>query len=194
MHDIHPLIFSETVYATVPDLSLNYPQHPIDFSFSKILRVFPFILGALFTLSIINQSQTSRDLFWSLRIYLSSLAIASLITILQVIMSLYEIDYPYGIFNTMNSELMTAKGTVTSTSAFQLTKIHSVTQEGGALGDATYFRDCIFDWRLGGTESYIFKKSRHKSHSFVYLEYDFDNFDYRIGSVCILVPLFTAYV
>jgi len=128
-----PIFFLETVYATVPDFSLNYPQHPIDFSFSKILRVLPFILGALFTLVIINQSHTSRDLFWSVRVYLSSLAIASLIAILQVIMSLYGIDYPYGIFNTMGDELMTAKGTVTSTGNFQLMKIHSVTQEGGHL-------------------------------------------------------------
>jgi len=48
-------------------------------------------------------------------------------------MSLYGIDYPYGIFNTMGDELMTAKGTVTSTGNFQLMKIHSVTQEGGHL-------------------------------------------------------------
>ena len=105
----------------------------LEFSFSLILRLFPIILGLIFTYLLIININKKYDLLKIITVFSFSIFFVSLWGFFQIFAFYSGLNFPDYIFNTMSTDFMMESNTVFGNYYSNFPRINSVTQEPSHL-------------------------------------------------------------
>jgi hypothetical protein len=108
------------------DLNLDTPLY---FSSSNIYKTIPLLLGFLFTYIVVIKNSSQIVLYRSVKIYLVSVFVISLWGWLQFLSNIFDINYPFFLFNSMSENIQMSEGINVETDVSTFFRITSVTQE-----------------------------------------------------------------
>jgi hypothetical protein len=115
-----------------PNAYIQYTK-PVVFSFMLFKRIYPLVMGILFTYIVVIRNNSPVLIRKTIKIYISAVFFLSVWGWFEIITFFSSISYPGFIFNTMNESYQSAVGTLYEYGSRGFLRVSSVTQEPSHL-------------------------------------------------------------